>query len=100
MLAATCDWLLLVWKVSPAAGPVLTQRLSPTEEELETHADLARAYAEMGLLPDALQHAAWVLTKAAAASAPSSALGLDVLFGECLANPGAVDELRRRLAPS
>jgi hypothetical protein len=98
-LAGHFEWLPGVWKVSgPLAPSPSTKADALTDEELETHTDLGIAYAEMGLLSDALREVALVLSQGAGSR--SSVQALDLFFGKHLAHPGAVSELRRRLFPS
>jgi hypothetical protein len=96
-LAANLDWWPIVWKVTRSIGPGKAPQSPLTDEELETHDDLAVAYAEMGLLPDAFGEAALVLGKGAGRV---SASALDIVFDARVAHFGAMSELRRRLFPS
>lgn len=84
-----------VWLVG---GPIASGApfTPPTDErDVATHVDLARAYREMGLHPDAIAEAAMGLLGPGLPSDGEAAL--DVLFDPSIARPGALAFLAEKL---
>ena len=82
-----------IWKAS-----VTSRRPAIEPADAVTHADLALAYLEMGLLQEALMEAAGVLSAGIVTTAALDALR--VVFSERLAQRNAITQLRKLIFPN
>jgi hypothetical protein len=77
----------------PSFKEGVSNAISP--DDAASHADLAVAYAEMGLRADALREAGIALT--ITSRSPVTQVALRVLFGSALMTPSGLRALQRRL---